>query len=194
MEIDDIKGLWKEEDKRISESVRVNKDASLRKLRSSFDKIRMRRLFRLILNCIAVPLVLALIVLPRLKNDGSAWFYVGLISFMVPIAFFFGYYIYYYVCLLKIDFSESLLKAQKEIYRLEGFDKKLNWLGLIIVPIVTLAAFKIFGISFKQEAILMMALIAVTMVVSFIMKLKVTIPKEYSKVKSLLDELEEDNK
>ncbi len=191
MEIDKIKGLWKEEDKRISGNVSVNRDASFQKLRSSFNKVRIRRLFYLIQMCIAVPLILVLIVFPRIKNDGSTLFYVALTSFIIPVTFFFFYYIYYYVCLLKIDFTESILKAQKEIYRLEGYDKRLNWLGLFIVPIVTLSAFKIFAIPFNQKAIMMMVFIAATMIFSFIAKLKVLIPKEYSKVKSYLDDMEE---
>jgi len=190
MEIDEIKGYWKEESKRISEKVEVNKEVSFQKLHYSFDKIRIHRLYRLILMCIAVPLIFVLIVFPRMKNDDSILFYVALASFIIPIAFFFFYYIYYYICLLKIDFTESVLKAQREIYRLETFDKRLNWLGLIIVPIVTLSTFKIFGIPFKQEAAIMIAMITATMVISFIFKLKVQIPKEYSKVKSYLDEME----
>jgi len=192
MEIDEIKSLWKEEGKRISGNVRVNKDASFQKLRSSFDRVRIRRLFQLILMCIAVPLILVLIVFPRMKNDDSILLYLSLISFVVPIVFFFFYYIYYYICLLKIDFTASLLRAQEEIYRLERFDKRLNWLGLIIVPIVTLSAFKNLGIPWNEKAIMMMVLIGLIMIFSFIIRLKILIPKEYSKVKSYLEEMNED--
>ena len=192
MKIDEIKNIWKEENKRISKNVKVNKDVSFKKLRSSFDKVRIRRLFQLVLMCIVVPLILVLIVFPRMKNDGSMLFYVALASFAAPIIFFFATYIYYYICLLKIDFSEPLVKAQKEILRLEVFEKKLNRLGLIIMPIVTLSTIKIFSIPYTQEAVAMIVLIVFTMVVSYIVKMKALIPKEYSKVKSYLDEIERD--
>lgn len=191
MNIDEIKGYWKEEGIRISGNVKINKDASFKKLHSSFNKVKIRRLFHLIQMCVSVPLIYALIVFPRMRNDGSVLFYLALVSFIVPILFSFIYYIYYYIRLLKIDFSESIFKAQKEIYHLEMFDKKLNLLGLIIVPIVSLSAFKIFGIPFTTEAIIMLVLIAVIMVFSFIMKLKILIPKEYSKVKLYLDEMKD---
>ena len=194
MEIDKIKDLWKEEDKRISENVKINKDASFQKLRSSFEKVRIRRLIYLVQMCVFVPLVLALIAFPHLKNDESGMYYLSLAAFIVPITFSFFYYIYYYICLLKIDFTESIFKAQKEIYRLERFDKRLNWLGLIIVPVVTLSTFKIFGIPFGQKAIIMIILIVLTMIFSFIAKLKVLIPKEYSKIKSYLEEMSENDK
>jgi hypothetical protein len=192
MEIDEIRSCWKEEGRRISENVKINRDASFQKLRSSFDKVRIRRLFHLIQMCIAVPLILVLIVFPRLKNDGSDLFYLALGSFILPILFFFSTYIYYYICLLKIDFTASLLKAQKEILRLERMERKLNVVGLFIVPIVTLSTFKIFSLPFKQEAVIMLVLIALTMVISYMVKIKILIPKEYRKVKSYLEEMEED--
>jgi len=191
MEINEIKGCWKEEGKRISGNVKVNKDASFKNLRTSLDRVRIRRLFRLIQMCVVIPLILVLIVFPHMKNDDSTLFYLALTSFILPILLFFSTYVYYYICLLKIDFSESLMEAQKEIFRLEILEKKLNIVGLIIVPILTLSTFKIFGIPCKPEAIIMMVLIAVTMVASYIIKMKVLIPKEYSKVKSYLDEMEE---
>jgi hypothetical protein len=194
MEIDEVKNYWKEEDKRISENIKINRNASFQKLHSAFEKVRIWRLIHLVQMCIAVPLILALIVFPQLKNDGSALFYPGFVCFIVPVMFFFIYAIYYYICLLKIDFTTSLVKAKMEILRLERIDKKLNLSGLVLVPIVTFGAFKIFGIPLKQEAVIMLALIGLTMIVSFIIKLKGLIPKEYSKLKSSWEELEEEEK
>jgi hypothetical protein len=193
MEIDEVKNCWKEEGKRISGSIKINRNASFQKLHSAFEKIRIQRLLRLVLMCIAVPLILALIVFPRLKNDGSVLFYLGLVCFIVPVMFFFIYAIYYYICLLKIDFTASLVKAKVEILRLERIDKKLNLLGLVFVPVVTFGTFKIFGIPLKQEAFIMLALIGLIMIASFIVKLKGLIPKEYNKLKSSWEELEEED-
>ncbi|MCD8041624.1 MAG: hypothetical protein LUH10_01035 [Tannerellaceae bacterium] len=144
--------------------------------------------------CISVPLVFALMVFPRIKNDGSVLFYIALAGFIVPIVLSFIYYIYYYICLLRIDFTVSILNAQKEIHRLQMSDKKLNLLGIIIVPIEAVSIFKIFDLPIKHEAIIMLVMIAVIMTISVIIKLKVLIPKEYSKVKSCLDEMEENEK
>ncbi|MDR3140981.1 MAG: hypothetical protein LBU37_04570 [Tannerellaceae bacterium] len=193
MEIDEIKNCWKEEDKRISENVRINRNVSFRKLHSAFEKVRIRRLLRLVQMCIFVPLILVLIVLPRLKNDGSALFYLGFVSFIIPVLFFFIYAIYYYICLLKIDFTVSLVKAKMEILRLERIDKRLNLSRFVIVPVVTFSVFKIFGIPLGQEAVIMLALIGLTMIAGFI-KRKGLIPKEYGKLKSSWEELEEDEK
>ena len=192
MEIDEIKNYWKKESKYISENVKVNKKASFEKLRSSFDRIRIRRLTRLLLMCVVVPLFLVLFVLPRLKNDGSGLYNLALASFFVPILFFFATCIYYYILLLKIDFSKSIIKAQKEILRLEMLEKKLTVFGIIIVPIVTLSIFKIFAIPFKQETIIFIVLAVLFMVVGYTIRTRILIPKEYNKIKFYMDEIKED--
>ena len=200
MEIDEIRNCWKEEDKRISTHVKINRNASFEKLRSSFDKIRIRRLIHLVLMCATVPLIFVLIVFPQMKNDGSAGFYAALASFSGLIAFLFLYHIYYYICLLKIDFAVSIVKAQKEILRLELFDKRLNGLRFIFVPAVMVCVFKIFGIpmgrifgkEMEGNTVVMLVVIGVVMVVSAIVKLKILIPREYKEVKTFLEELEED--
>ncbi len=197
MELDDIKSCWKAEDKRIAAHVKVNREASFKKLRSAFDKIRIWRLLQLIATCIVVPLILVMTVYPRLKNDGSMGYYLGLAAFIVPIIISFVLHIYRYIRLLKIDFTTSVLKAQKEIIWLEMFDKKRNLYSMLFVPVSFWGALRAFGIwnmHLRPEGILMLALIGVTMIVSCIVKMKVIIPREYSKIKSLLDEIEKEEK
>jgi len=194
MEINEIKNCWKEEDKRISSNIKVNKNATFQKLRSSFDKVRIWRLLYLVQMCIAAPLFLVLFVFPRLKNDGSGLYYLALVSFITLILFSFTIQLYYYICLLKIDFSDSLVKAQKEILRLEMLDRKLVVSGAIILPITTLSVCKIFAIpliQLKPEAIIMIALIVLVAIISTIIKMRILIPKEYDKIKSYLNEIKE---
>ena len=194
MEINEIKNCWKEEDKRISSNIKVNKNATFQKLRSSFDKVRIWRLLYLVQMCISTPLLLVLFVFPRLKNDGSGLYYLALVSFITLILFSFTIQLYYYICLLKIDFSDSLVKAQKEILRLEMLDRKLVVSGAIILPITTLSVCKIFAIpliQLKPEAIIMIALIVLVAIISTIIKMRILIPKEYDKIKSYLNEIKE---
>jgi hypothetical protein len=190
MEIKEIKDLWKEEGKRITENVKVNKDASLTKLRSSFNKIRIVQLFRLVFNSLSVPLIIVLIIFPKMKNDNSILFYVALASFLLLIFYAFFIQIYYNISLLKIDFSKSLVKTQKEILHLELFEKRLNILGLFFVPIAVLSMFKIFNFSFNQEQIIMTVLIVLILFISFIAKMKYLIPKKYGELNTYLDDIE----
>ena len=190
MEIKEIKDLWKEEGKRITENVKVNKDASLSKLRSSFNKIRIVQLFRLVFNSITVPLIIVLIIFPKMENDNSILFYAALASFLSIILYAFFIQIYYNINLQKIDFSESLVKTQKEILHLEVFEKRLNILGLFLVPIAVLSMYKIFSFLFNQEQIIMTVLIVLILIISFIAKMKYLIPKKYGELNTYLDDIE----
>ncbi|MDL2299128.1 hypothetical protein LJC21_00275 [Bacteroides sp. OttesenSCG-928-E20] len=191
MELNELKEYWKEEDKRISANIKVNKEASMHKLRSSLDRIRIRRLINLVLSCLFVPTVFSISLFPNMKNDGTILFYVALASFIVPILFAICYSIYYTICLLKIDFSVSVLKSQQTIARLQRFDKKLNVMGLIVAPIVFLSTFKIFNLPFNEQMIALLLLMLAMLITGFVVRLKVLIPGEYRQVKANLKELEE---
>ncbi len=196
MELDDIKSCWKAEDKRIAEHVKVNRKASFRKLRSVFDKIRVRGLFHLLSGCIYVPLILALIVFPNLKNDGSISFYLGLSAFILPIVAALLIDIYRYIRLLKVDFASSVLEAQKDILWLEKFDRIRNLSGLIVAPFAFWGLLRIFGYldnKLLPEGILILVIVAVMLLVGILLRMK-TIPREYNKIKSLLDEIEHDER
>ncbi|WP_165041855.1 hypothetical protein [Dysgonomonas sp. ZJ709] len=191
MELEEIKSRWHETDDSISKSIKINRNVMHEKLRQSFSKLKIKRLLLLLMSCITVPLVLVMIVYPRIVNDGSAWFYISLISFFTPIIVTFIAQIYYYTCLLKIDFTEPILKTQKTILKLESFEKKLNVCVFIICPIIIIGAFKIFNISISKDSILFMVLIALSMIISTYIRLRITIPKEFKKIKTHLSELED---
>lgn len=194
MKTDEIKNSWKEESNRISNNIKVNREVSFQKLRSSLTKIRIRRLLHLIQMSVVLPLLFVLLVFPRLRNDGTNLFYIALISFISLIVILFIYHVYYYICLLKIDFSESMLKAQKEMIRLERLDYKLYWLRFINIPVILLCVFKIFAIPLKQHVIIMIILVALVMIISTVIKFKKTGFKEYNAIKYYLDEIESEEK
>lgn len=193
MEIEELRHYWKKEDKRITESVKVNKNVSHEKLRSSFNRIKVKRLIFLVLPCIYIPLIFALIIFPHLKNDGSVWFYLSVIFFSMFIIISYAINIYYYIRLLKVDCTESVLQIQKEILRLEIFGKKWHITSYFIVPFVLLATLRMFGrlITLDQTTIIFILLTAVFVIIGYIVKVKVMLPKEYHKVKSYLDEIGE---
>ena len=192
MEINEMKNFWKEEERRISEKVEINKEASYKKLRSSFDKVKIRRFFQIVFWSIFTPLALVFVAFPQMNNDGTFAFYLAFTFFMVFTVASFIVYIYYYICLIKIDLTDSILKTQKEILRLETFEKKLTTTAYIIVPLIALCIFKTIGFSLiNQDAILFIALIGVFAIIGYIVRVKHILPREYRSVKSFLDEIDE---
>jgi ABC-type polysaccharide/polyol phosphate export permease len=192
MEIDKIKKCWKEEDRRISENININKKASFQKLHSSYNRIRAWRLVRIIQWCIVIPLFFVLAIFPNMKNDGSTLFYIALVLLILITLSFCISYIYHYVYLSKIDFAGSISEVQKKIFHSEMLDKKIYLFRFIFLLIAFLCAFKIFGVSsLESEKIMITALIAFMMIYTLIVRLKFIIPKEYSNIKSSLDEMGE---
>ena len=63
MEIEEIKNCWKEDERQITEKMEVNKEASFKKLRTSFERIKMKRFYQVTLMCISTPLIILFVVL-----------------------------------------------------------------------------------------------------------------------------------
>lgn len=192
MEIEELKKYWKKEDKRIAESVKVNKNISHEKLRSSFKRIKVRRLIFLILPYIYIPLIFVFIVLPHLKNDGSVSFYLSFAFFSMSLIISYVVNLYYYIRLLKIDYTESVLQIQKEILGIEIFERKFHITSYFLVPFVLLAALRMFGsiTALNQTTIVFILLTIVFTIIGYFIKVKIMLPREYHKIKSYLDEIE----
>lgn len=191
MEIDNIKECWKDESKRISENVNINRKVSFQKLHSSFNKIKVWRLIRIVQWCVVVPFFFVLIIPPHIKNDGSILFYVAFVLLILIMISFCISYIYHYLNLSKIDLTEPISKVQKKIYRLEILDKRIYIFRFISMMIAFLCAFKIFGTpSIEPGKMTIIALIIFIMIYTLIVRLRFQIPKEYTQVKSCLDEME----
>lgn len=195
MEIDKLKKYWKEEDKRISESVNINRGVSFQKFRSSFNRIKTWRFVRIVQWFIVMPLLFTWGILPNMKNDGSGLFYVALVLLIIIMMSFCVSYVYHYIYLSKIDFAESISKVQQKILRSEMLDKKIYLFRFVSMLVAFLCAFKLFGTPvIGSEKITILALTAFIMVYVLIVRLKFLIPKDYTKVKSCLDEMEDEEK
>lgn len=196
MEIDNIKKCWECEGKRISNSIHINREVSLKKLHSSFNKIRIWKFIRIVQWLIIIPLLFLWGIFPNMKNDGSGLFYIALVLFIFITICFGASYIYHYIYLSKIDFTESILKVQKKICESEAMDKKIYLFRFISLPLAFICTYKIFGApTFGEEKIMMIALFGIIIIYTFIIRLRFLIPKEYIKIKRYMDEIDnEENK
>ena len=191
MEIEEIKNCWKEEERQIAEKMKVNKEASFKKLRTSFERIKIKRFYQVTLMCISTPLIILFVVFPHVKNDGSLLFYLAITFFILPIAVSFIANIYFYTYLLKIDLADSILKTQKEIMRLETFEKKQRNASYMFLPITFLCAFKTFGFTLNKEVTIMIVFFIIITIIGYIVNLKYLLPRDYRKIKSYLDEIDD---
>lgn len=191
MEIDKIKEQWKEEGKLLSGNIFINNGVSFQKLRSSFWRIRAWRFVRIVQWCIIMPLFFVFIILPNMKNDGSGLFYIALVVFILIMLSFCVSYVYHYIQLSKIDFTESISETQKKISKLEILDKRIYFFRFIFLLVAFLCAFKLFGTpDIKSEDIAILSLTVFLLAYVLFIRLRFLLPNEYTKIKSGIDQME----
>ena len=194
MEIDKIKNCWQEESKRISENVSINRGVSFQKFHTSFNRIKLWRFIRIIQWFVVMPVLFTMFIFPQMKNDGTPLFYASLVLFILIVLSFCGSYIYHYLYLSKIDFTEPISKVQQRIFRAEALDKKIYLYRFISMIIAFLCGFKILGSpTIGSEKMVTIGLFVFLMLYALIVRTKFLIPKEYTKAKSYLDEIEKEN-
>jgi len=191
MEFEEIKKHWKTEDQYIQKSIKTDKSISHKRLRISFNRIKMKKIILLLLPLIYLPLLFILIILPGLKNDGSLGFYTSLIFFSATIVVSFAVNVYSYIRLYKIDHTQSVIHMQKKILSLEIFDKKWHITAYCLVPFLFLALLKMFGrLIFNQTTVIFIVLLSIAVLIGYIVKIKIMLPREYRKIKSFLEEID----
>lgn len=101
--------------------------------------------------------------------------------------------LYHYIRLNKIDHTQSILRIQKKILRIEIFEKKWHITSYFLVPIVLFTALRIFGdiTTLSQCGVIFISLTLVCLLIGYFVKIKIMLPKEYHKIKLYLDELDE---
>ena len=92
---------------------------------------------------------------------------------------------------MKIDLTDCVFKTQKEIIRLETFEKRLTIISYIILPFTALSILKTVGFTFNQDAIPFFVFMGVAAIIGYVVKVKRRLPNEYRMIKSYLDEIDE---
>jgi hypothetical protein len=194
MELEEMKNCWKSEDERISNSIRINRDALQGKMKGAVKNLRQKLLFQMLIG-----LVIAIFVLvsefphnhPPFRD--SAAFYWGIALFVSVFAVGFATDIVFHLRLRKLDVTKTVIETQKKVRKLEAFQimrAKLSW---IIMPCAILAIFLIFELpplTNKEGAIVLLIMLLVIGATSFF-HIKYKIPRDFHELKSLISLLEE---
>ena len=126
MELNELQSLWIENDKKISDSIRFNKEILRRMLMSKpekrFNWIKIKAEISLFSPII---LFLALLV-TDIQFRLTLNFYIGLGLFAVIYVTNYVWGIRYFLLIRKIDFSGAILSLKKEIAELEKYKIKIT--------------------------------------------------------------------
>jgi len=193
MELNELQSLWIENDKKISDNIRLNKEILKRMLISKpekrFNWIKIKAEISLFSPII---LFLALLV-TDIQFCLTVNFYIGLSLFAAIYVTNYVWGIRYFLLIRKIDFSESILSLKKEIAELEKYKIKITRISYMFMPFAILGIFLMLIQKpiYNAESIVMLALIVLVYISSIYYTFKYSIYERFRKLNKEIAEIEE---
>ena len=193
MELNELQSLWIQNDKKISDCTRLNKEILKRMLISKPEKrvnwIKIKAEFNLFSPIILFLLLLVMNIQFRLTLN----FYIGLGLFTLLYVTSYIGDIRYFLLVRKIDFSGTILSLKKGIAELEKYKIKITRISYMFMP------FAIFGIFlmlfqkpiFNPESIVMLVLIILVYISSIYYTFRYSIYERFRKLNKEIAEIEE---
>jgi uncharacterized membrane protein len=193
MELSELQSLWIENDKKISDSIRLNKEILRRMLMSKpekrFNWIKIKAEISLF-----SPIILFLVLLVTdIQFRLTANFYIGLGLFAMIYVTNYVWGIRYFLLIRKIDFSGAILSLKKEIAELEKYKIKITRISYMLMPFAILGIFLMLIQKpiYTAESIVMLALIVLVYISSIYYTFKYLIYERFRKLNKEIAEIEE---
>jgi hypothetical protein len=145
MELDELKNIWVQYDKKITDNTRLNKEILKRMLISKPEKrlnwFKIKAGYNLF-----IPIILVLLMMfMDVKFNLTIYFYSGLSLFTASFVITYIWNVRYFLLIRKIDFSDAILSIKKGIAELEKYKIKTSRIKyMIIIPFAMLAIFSMF--------------------------------------------------
>lgn len=193
MELDELKNIWVQYDKKISDNTRLNKEILKRMLISKPEKrlnwIKIKAGFNLFSPIILVLLIIFMDVKFNLTINS----YIGLSLFMVISVITYIWNIRYFLLIRKIDFSGAILSIKKGIAELEKYKIKTTRIKYMIMPFAILG---IFFMVFKKpifstESIVFLGLVLIVFISSIYYTFKYSINEQFRQLDKEIAEIVE---
>ena len=193
MELDELKNIWVQYDKKISDNTRLNKEILKRMLITKPEKrlnwIKIKAGFNL-LN----PIILVLIIMfTDVKFSLTIHFYIGLSLFTALFVIVYIWNVRYFLLIRKIDFSGAILSIKKGIAELEKYKIKTTRIRYMTMPFAILGIFfMIFQKPiFTIESIVFFGLVIIVFISSMYYTFKYSINEQFRKLDKEIAEIVE---
>jgi hypothetical protein len=194
MELAELKSIWKEYDKKISENTRLNKEI----LRFLLIKKPQRRLNWLIIKSgllvFSPVLFVSLILILNVQFNISPRFFMGLSLFLPIFIINYIWDIRYFTLIRRIDLTMSVLSIKKVITELEKYKIKTTKIRYLLMPLAMTGFLLMIinKITFELTffSILPLLLIVLVFFLSMYFTFKYSIYERYKKLNNDLDEIE----
>lgn len=194
MELSELQNLWSNNDQKLEENLRLNreilKQLLLRKPERRISWLKFHSLYRVVL-----PLIILPVFISEIKFRDETSFYIGIFLFGSFSTLTYAWAIMYFLKAIKIDFSNQIILMRKQIAELEKWRLRTTKIGLLLVPIALIGIYLTAGFKFKVHEItfysltpLLLALIV--FVSSVYITFKYSISERFRKLNQEIAELE----
>lgn len=201
MELMELQSLWLENNRKLDETLRVNRVIMNKLLKAKPEKrlirIKAEALITLILPLILLALIVSDVLDPNIKARSDSQFYLGI--FLFGVTYLTNYFLTakYYWLLLKVDFSHAMLEIKTRILKAEAFKLKLTRISYWLMPFAIIGILMILGMpifSMKTDlpiqSYLSLLLIVMVFIGSAYITFKYTLVERFRKLKQEIVELE----
>jgi uncharacterized membrane protein len=192
MELIELENIWKEQDKKITNSISLNKEILKRMLIVKPEKrinwIKIKAWIE-----IFSPLILLIFcVNTKIQFTFNISFYVGLCIFSAVFILVYIWNVKYFLLTRKIDFSEKILDIKKRIAELEKYKIKTTRIKYLLMPLAMIGIFMMIFDKFplNKEAIIMYVLIILVFISSLYYTFKISIYEQFKRINSEIEEVE----
>jgi len=201
MELMELHNLWLENNRKLDETLRLNREIMNKLLKAKPEKrllrIKAEALITLIMPFILLVIIITGVLDPKIKARSDIQFYLGTFLFGVTFLTNYLFTANYYRLLLKVDFSETLLEIKTHILKAEAFKLKLTRISYLLMPFAITGIFMILGMpifSMKTnlpiQSYLPLLLIVLVFIGSAYVTFKYTLVERFRKLKREILELE----
>ncbi len=193
MELSELQALWQQQDTKLSENTRINKEILKQILVAKPEKRINREKIRvggidLILPFVIIPLVLFLLDIPFRASIDC---YIGAFMFLGSFSLAYYWSVRYFMHLRKLDFSSSITSIKKEVNQLEKYKIKTTKFRYILMPFAMIGVFLVGDIPvFSKNFILPLSLIIIVFFMSIFVAFKYRIFEYHSKLNKEIAEVE----
>jgi hypothetical protein len=192
MELIELENIWKEQDKKITSSISLNKEILKRMLIAKPEK-RVNWIKIKAWIGIFSPLILLIFCLnTKIQFSFDINFFIGLCLFSAVSVLVYIWNVKYFLLTRKIDFSDKILDIKKRIAVLEKYKIKTTRIKYLIMPLAMIGIFMMIFNKFplNKEAIIMYILIILVFISSLYYTFKISIYEQFRIINREIAEIE----
>jgi hypothetical protein len=200
MELMELQNLWLENNRKLDETLRLNREIMNKLLKAKperrLTRIKAKALINLILPIVILSLILFRVWVPDIKLTCNLQFYIGVTMFGIGYVIIYILSARYYWHLMKIDFTQNVIDIKTRVLRAEACNLKTTRFKYLSMPFAITGILMLLGIpifSLKNvslQSFILLFLIVLVFIGSVYVTFKFTVVERFRKLKQEISELE----